>query len=441
MATPTIVILGDDPETTHRLNACAYQQSAIATFDGIQYAAFYTTHEASQARRVAIARHSVQDTLSDWQYLTFDDYDQTVDDGHNTISIGICAGDGTIHVSFDHHCDTLKYRISRPGLANDPSNSSWSVTSFSPIQDHLPGCDRLVDVTYPRFIPGGQQMFFECRVGKAGAGSDVLYRYDPDIARFASVGTYLVGEQCNPYPNGLSFHLETNSLHVTWTNRHFIEYEGAVDSASTAHKAQAGPNGPENNEGLYHAYSRNYGASWNSSSHQKVSVLSAERGLNSQDMRLRVKDIPRDSGIMNQEAQYIDANGGVHVLNRENTGGKESWMHYYRSPSDGWSFFALPDVYPTPTGPRGKVVYVAKCDSVFFVLPSNTGRELIFARRRMAGTNQELEVVWKGPEYTGEPLVDEEALHLGILSILILKEIEGKRKIVVLQFDVNRLAT
>jgi hypothetical protein len=51
-------------------------------------------------------------------------------------------------------------------------------------------------------------------------------------------------------PNGISYHLPTNSLHVTWTNRHFIEYEGAKDGASTAHKAQAGPNGPENNEGL-----------------------------------------------------------------------------------------------------------------------------------------------------------------------------------------------
>ncbi|PWY66796.1 hypothetical protein BO94DRAFT_561269 [Aspergillus sclerotioniger CBS 115572] len=437
--------LGDDPNTTHRLNACAYQQSAITTFDSIQYVAFYTSYEASEGRRVTIARHDIKDTSSDWQYLTFEDYEQTTDDGHNTISIGICAGDGTVHVSFDHHCDMLKYRISRPGLANDPSRSSWTATSFSSILDHLPGCDSLVDVTYPRFIPAGKQIYFECRIGKAGAGSDILYCYYPDTAQFAYLGAYLVGRQCNPYPNGLSYHPPTSSLHVTWTNRHFIDYEGANDGASTAHKAQAGPNGPENNEGLYHAYSRDNGVSWYGSDHQPVAILSSRpgTGLDSQDGRLRAKDIPRNSGIMNQEAQHVDANGGVHVLNRENVNGNETWMHYYRSSlSDQWASFALPGLYPTPTGPRGKVIHSEKLDTVFFILPSNTEHELIITRRSMGDTSQKLHVVWRDIGYTGEPLVDKEAFaQFGILSIFILKDIEeGRRKVVVLQFDLSELA-
>lgn len=37
--------------------------------------------------------------------LSFSDYEQLVDDGHNTISIGVCRGDGSIHLAFDHHCD------------------------------------------------------------------------------------------------------------------------------------------------------------------------------------------------------------------------------------------------------------------------------------------------------------------------------------------------
>ncbi|RAK96967.1 BNR repeat-containing protein [Aspergillus ibericus CBS 121593] len=445
MALFSIATLGDDPNTTHRLNACAYQQSAITTFDGIQYVAFYTSREASGGRRVTIARHHIKDAPSDWQYLTFEDYEQTTDDGHNTISIGICAGDGTIHVSFDHHCDTLRYRISRPGLADDPNKSSWTTENFGTILDHLPGCNTLVDVTYPRFIPAGKQMYFECRIGKAGAGSDILYCYDPDTAQFAYLGTYLVGRKCNPYPNGLSYHLPTGCLHVTWTNRHFIDYEGANDGASTAHKAQAGPNGPENNEGLYHACSRDNGVSWYGSEQQPVATLLSRlgTGLDSQDRRLLAREIPRNSGIMNQEAQYVDANGAVHVLNRENTSGKETWVHYYRSPSsDQWDSFALPDIYPTPTGPRGKVVHSEKLDAVFFILPSNTERELIIIRRSMAETRGEAQVVWRELGYTGEPLVDEEAFaQFGVLSILMLKDMDdGKRKVVVLQFDINQLA-
>ncbi len=40
-----------------------------------------------------------------WETLVFDDYVQTTDDPHNTVQMGICAGDGTIHLSYDHHCD------------------------------------------------------------------------------------------------------------------------------------------------------------------------------------------------------------------------------------------------------------------------------------------------------------------------------------------------
>ncbi|GLA37972.1 hypothetical protein AnigIFM63309_004955 [Aspergillus niger] len=445
MAIPSITALGDDPNTEHRLNACAYQQSAITTSGSIQYVAFYTPREESVSRRVTIARHDLQDTSSNWQYLTFEDYDQTTDDGHNTISIGICAGDGTIHVSFDHHCDALKYRISRPGLANDTSKSSWAASNFSPILDHLPGCDGLLDITYPRFIPAAREMYFECRIGKAGAGSDVLYRYSPDTAQFVHLGTYLVGRQCNPYPNGISYHLPTNSLHVTWTNRHFIEYEGAKDGASTAHKAQAGPNGPENNEGLYYAYSRDNGATWNGPSQESVTVQPARpgTGLESQASQLLVRNIPRNSGIMNQEAQYVDSQGGVHVLNRENTTGKETWMHYYRSSSDNqWAFFALPEIYPTPTGPRGKLVHSEKLNSVFFILPSNTENELLIARRSMTDIDGEFRIVWREHGYSGEPLIDEEAFtKFELLSVLILRnDEEGKRKVTVLQFDVNELA-
>ena len=254
-----------------------------------------------------------------------------------------------------------------------------------------------------------------------------------------------MGKQCNPYPNGLSYHLPTSCLHVTWTNRHFIDYEGANDGASTAHKAQAGPNGPENNEGLYHAYSRDNGITWYNSSHQPVAILSSHpgTGLNSQDGRLRAKDIPRNSGIMNQEAQYVDVHGGVHVLNRENINGNETWMHYHCSPSsDQWVSFALPGIYPTPTGPRGKIVHSEKLDAVFFILPSNTEHGLVITRRSMNDTEKGLNVVWRGIGYTGEPLLDEEAFaQFGILSLLILKDIEGgKKKVVVLQFDLSALA-
>src|SRR5690348_14083381 len=140
-------------------------------------------------------------------------------------------------------------------------------------------------------------------MNRAGAGSDFLYQYDPDTSRFAFLGIYLIGIQCNPYPNGVSYHKPSKTLHVTWTNRHFIDYDGATDEDSTTHKAQAGPNGPENNEGLYHTYSTDGGKTWVSCSGQPIAALSTDNGryagLDARDTRLLVKNIPRNSGIMN----------------------------------------------------------------------------------------------------------------------------------------------
>jgi hypothetical protein len=106
---PTISVLAQDPERVHRINGNSFQQNAIITVNSWQYATFYTDHlggEKQDCCYVNIARRRLDELQgATWETLTFLDYQQTHDDGHNTISIGICEEDGTIHVSFDHHCD------------------------------------------------------------------------------------------------------------------------------------------------------------------------------------------------------------------------------------------------------------------------------------------------------------------------------------------------
>lgn len=114
---PTISGLGIDPaHRTHRINANSFQQNAIITINSWQYAAFYTDATSPKipgALSINLARRDISKSLinktkfqeSKWEYFTFEDYEQLVDDGHKVISIGICKGDGTIHVAFDHHCD------------------------------------------------------------------------------------------------------------------------------------------------------------------------------------------------------------------------------------------------------------------------------------------------------------------------------------------------
>jgi hypothetical protein len=103
---PTELVLGSDPAGRQwLLNGTSAQQSILLSFRGWQYAAFYGSLPTGESNAIYIhvARRPV--TRHSWEIFAFEDYPQTTDDGHNSIQFGICEGDGTIHLSYDHHSD------------------------------------------------------------------------------------------------------------------------------------------------------------------------------------------------------------------------------------------------------------------------------------------------------------------------------------------------
>ena len=112
LAEPSVTVLGADPGSRRRcvLNGNAFQQDALISHNGWQYAAFYSFRSENNDKAdpneplyIHLARRELP--WGAWEVLVLDDYPQTVDDGHNTVQMGICPGDGTIHLSYDHHCD------------------------------------------------------------------------------------------------------------------------------------------------------------------------------------------------------------------------------------------------------------------------------------------------------------------------------------------------
>jgi hypothetical protein len=124
---PQVTVVGPDPglRRQHALNGAAFQQDALTSLNGWQYAAFYSPISSSALTDSVISDGSSSSTSTtstpvepvyvhlarrqlprgQWSVFVFEDYAQTADDGHNTVQIGVCAGDGTIHLSWDHHCD------------------------------------------------------------------------------------------------------------------------------------------------------------------------------------------------------------------------------------------------------------------------------------------------------------------------------------------------
>ncbi|KAI1160399.1 hypothetical protein F5B18DRAFT_675853 [Nemania serpens] len=460
LSNPRRTTLGADPtHRTHALNGNAFQQDAIRSFNGWQYACFYASSRgAKEPLFVHLARRKLPD--GPWQTLVFEDYAQTVDDGHNTVQLGICPGDGTIHLSYDHHCDALRYRHSRAGVATAPEAAVWGVGLFTPTISTLPGlatttpriADLLSYVTYPRFETRGPDLLFTFRTGKAGLGDDHLCVYtaarcsssdmetetgtdtntdtdgdgDGDVRAVGSytfLGTHLKGVRNNPYIHGLDASPDGRTLHATWVYRDFVAYSGWDDPRDAKHKAQAGPNSAANNRDMCHAWSSDGGTVWRAGAEGNV-VADLRRGESVLPTAPGIVAfaIPKGSGLTNQEAQAVDADGGVHVLNRDHRDGDGvlRWRHYYLAAGDSgaWVARAVPHVDGACGGSRGRLA-AGRNGDLFFVLPHHADAVLTILRASRAGRYADYELVWRGGGFPPtDPLVDKARLaHDDVLSV------------------------
>lgn len=169
-------------------------------------------------------------------------------------------------------------------------------------------------------------------VFRAGLGSDILYRYSSTTHQYVCLGQYLTGISNSPYISGLDY--RHPRIHVSWCYRNFIQFPAST--SSEAHKQQAGPNGPENNYDLNYAFSEDKGETWKSSDGSVLAKVGSkeEKGVETTIKPCadgaRVFKIPMHSGILNQEGQAVDLEGGFWALNREKVEGEQKWIAYYR---------------------------------------------------------------------------------------------------------------
>ncbi|KAL2840279.1 hypothetical protein BJY01DRAFT_21036 [Aspergillus pseudoustus] len=453
--TPTITTLGLDPsQRAHILNGNAFQQDAILSFAGWQYVVFYSPKPESPAHKVVyvnLARRKLPDGV--WEQMIFEDYEQTADDGHNTVQMGICPGDGTIHLSYDHHCGGLKYRHSVKDLTRYPTVFAWDAKLFSATFDHLPGILRsdapFACLTYPRFGFLGSDMFFSARDGQAGLGDDFLCIYRAATGSYEYVGKHLKGVKNNPYVHGL--HWQSGKLHVTWVYRDFVYYEG-WDTPNTSAHQHAGPNGPGNNYNIYYAYSEDSGQTWKNGKDETVANLKKGESILPHSLGIMAFEIPKASGLANQESQAVDCEGGVHVLNRQLVDGELVWTTFYRSPSgkgvSQQNFvngkFAVPPgswtkskICPAPSSTRGCLATSREGD-IYILLPEPATRTLKLFKSPKESDFLHFAEIWAGEGFLGEPLVDRQRLENdNVLSVFTLRvgvELSLERNVVVLDF-------
>lgn len=319
------------------INGMAFQQDALLSHAGWQYLAFY-----DEARRVCLARRELSG--ADWQIIRFGDYDFTSNDAHNTISMGICAVDGTIHLAFDHHGHPLHYRVSSRGAASAPKGVEWEHSLFGPVTSELePGSP--IKITYPRFVPtpgGGLQFCY--RQGGSGNGDRMLVDYDPGRSIWTDTRMIDTGKgrfedefgasdsRCS-YPNGYDYG-PRGRLHATLVWRE--SWQGA-------------------NHDLVYVFSEDGGRTWLNNQGEPLAGP-----LRVDSPALTVVGIGRGLGLMNTHGQAVDSKGRIHAVMWHCTDqslaaagsapGQERWgpaearryHHYWRDRRGGWHHQELP---------------------------------------------------------------------------------------------------
>ncbi|KAF3009571.1 hypothetical protein E8E13_005878 [Curvularia kusanoi] len=405
--------ISNDVEGSVRLNCLAFQQNALMTFGNYQYVAFYATATGYGKHYVNLGRRQIAPSIGAWQNFALTDYVQQTLDEHNTISMGI-SGDGKIHLSFDHHDVPINYRVSNAGIARTVP-AEWSASAFGAVQHSLPGSTGpWSPLTYPRFerIDNGD-LLMEFRIGQSGSGDSWIHRYSSTTGLWSNVGKYLQGEDNNAYINGFSS--AGGKLYTSWT----------VRETPT----------PSTNHDFYFAFSEDAGRSWKQTNGEIVAlpIMPSTPGI-------KVYNIPQNSEIINQEAQFADGKGRFHALMRDNSTGIATFYHYLRTADGKFSKTAItaPGLSTPPyLAYRGKIV--ATGDSVIAILP-DAPKSTVQLWAATAGANW---TDWKKlgeiSNMAGEPLVDEERLRkFNVLSLFVRQGGPfGTRKVQVWDFGLE----
>lgn len=325
-------------------NFGAHAQDALVSHAGWQYLGYW-----DENRNLALARRRLP--TREWEVRRFLDYQNVVDDSHNAVNVGVATGDGTIHLSFDHHVDDLNYRVSAPGLATTPEAFDWGTVAWSPVLDELDPADgTLGDVTYPQFVPTPEgDLLLSYREFGSGNGRERMVRYDATTGSWSDnhvwmerAGTYLdplggASTARNAYFNRIHFDSE-GTLHATWTWR---------ENASVRYNRDVG-----------YAYSTDGGVVWKNGAGDEVADTSAGQALAFDTPGLVGVPLGAEWGLMNNQGHAVDLRGRVHaVMYRKDVPDTtvsygnafdSHFVHDWRDADGAWRSFRLPTMGDRP---------------------------------------------------------------------------------------------
>lgn len=293
--------VGDGYSSTS-VNTTVFRNSSIATLGEKQYIGYYDAEGYLTIGRRLLGNRQ-------WQ-VKRTQYKGRVQDAHNVISIMV-DGEGYLHVSFDHHGNTLKYCKS---VAPDSLMLGALEPMINPVNEKIdrimlkPGVNMTEgqakakaristrerstpdenDVTYPEFYrlaDGG--LLFAYRSGASGRGNLVMNRYDLATRRWSRIQDILIDGENQRNAYWQLFVDAQGTIHVSWVWRETWMVE--------------------TNHDLCYARSRDGGLTWERSdgTAYKLPITAANA-----EYACR---IPQNSELINQTSMSADAKGHPYI--------------------------------------------------------------------------------------------------------------------------------
>ncbi|MFF4212208.1 BNR repeat-containing protein [Streptomyces sp. NPDC001796] len=284
------------------VNNNSFQKNGLLTYQGHQYAAWYTA-----TRNAVVARRRLG--TSTWSTVTLS-HRLKSDDSHNVISLGVSRIDGRLHLNMDSHSDGYFYVKSVAGLMDNPATTAWTSSVFGAVQTSLDGLPLTSQFTYPQFIstPEGK-LQLSYRVGISGNGRNALAEYDGSSWKAlgewsSSAGTYTSSHGSstarNMYLHGIDYD-GGGRLHAFFTWR---EQNTAVMCSS----------GGITNHDTGYVYSTDRGRTWRNDAGALVAATGTSDTVAVTDAGLVVDPLNPDHSLMNQESQFTDSAGLPHAI-------------------------------------------------------------------------------------------------------------------------------
>ncbi|MEW1775645.1 BNR repeat-containing protein [Streptomyces sp. NPDC086777] len=284
------------------VNNNSFQKNGLFTYQGYQYAGWYTATGAAVIGRRVLGGSS-------WSTVTLA-HRLKADDSHNVISMGVSRTDGRLHINMDSHSDGFFYLKSQAGLLDNPGSTPWTATVLGAVQTSLDGLSPTSQFTYPQFVQtpeGGLQLSY--RVGVSGNGRNALAEYDGSrwtaLGEWSSsTGTYTSAHGSstarNMYLHGIDYDVN-GRLHAFFTWR---EQSASVMCDS----------GGITNHDTGYVHSADRGRTWRNDAGTLVATTGTSDTVAVTDSGLVVDSLGPDHSLMNQESQWTDSAGLPHAI-------------------------------------------------------------------------------------------------------------------------------